>query len=268
MAERLQSLVEVRHLTILVFSVLLIPSTTSAGVCQWLLSTFKQSFVLNELPEFHTPEDVQIFIDKHPYRFDLFPRIDISELGPLKSMRNDGMVNAGIYRSTLAGKEVIVKRSSSPVNSIGDVAWLYFLNQYGLGVRLHGIVKVERRWAIVIDYVPGVNSKKLGLRNLGLLQRHRRVEITETAAASMRDQLIQLHEMGIDADDWQFMVNGDNAVLIDVAFFRYEYLLDPAILQKRLAILEEHFQYWRDLGLLVQGDGTAKTNFRRAVIGY
>lgn len=217
-----------------------------AGICQWLLQSLGSVEPLQELPEFQTAKDVQNFIEKHPYRYDLFPRVPKGALGPIDFLWNDGGMNVAMYRSELNGKEVVIKSFSLADNSIGEVAWLHFLNQHGIGVRLHGVVKVQARWSMVMDKVPGMNSKLLWL-----LRRRPNLRVTPVAVQSMRDQLLQLHRLQVEPYDWQFMVHEDQATLIDVGLFSVATKEADTLLQSRLHAIDYDAERWRNLGILV-----------------
>lgn len=153
---------------------------------------------------------VEAFIKENPYRYDLFPQIRFYTVENLEVLDESGYNNRGLYAGLYEGQEVVIK--TLPVKGgIGEAAWLSFLNRHGLGAQFYAFTKVGDAWAIVMQRVPGINSKEV-YRRPGM-----------QIVREMERQIAILLELEVDPMDLQFMIDEatGSVTLIDVGLFSW-----------------------------------------------
>ncbi len=151
-----------------------------------------------------TAEKLEAFIQKNPLAYHLFPLLSRVEIDNPVEVENDGWNNAGTYEGHWEGRTVFIKVLNEG-SGIHEAAWLTFLNRHGLGARFYGLMTMKNRWALVMDKLPGENSK---------MMTRAPAELPE-----MERQIRALFHLHVQPRDLQFMVGDGQVVLIDTGRF-------------------------------------------------
>lgn len=159
-----------------------------------------------------------------------YPKFEADELGfkviSVEDEVNAGMqgkLNAGVGFGKLpSGEDVFVKvispywRYSSP-EGINEYQWYTFLNELGLGPKIHGVTKFNGRWALVMERVDGVSTK--AIRDGQFVPDS--FKLTQSMIDDMRQTARILKDAGLRRSfDLQFIFTPDGrAVLIDPQWY-------------------------------------------------
>lgn len=187
------------------------PKDVVVGRCsQKLTAPAPENLVIPPVPD--TAAEVAAFAEANRQRFQyLLPNIPTESLIDLRKVRNNGRVNRGTYEATLNGKEVFIKMTAAHMGA-KEGFWLTFLNRHGLGPRFLGITPLNNGWGTVLEKIDGISSKDGIIFALG--------KIPRVVREDMRDQIVQLYELGIYPFDVQFVLNSERAVVMDVEHYQ------------------------------------------------
>lgn len=165
-----------------------------------------------DLPQ--TAQAVDEFIGKNLGRYDLFLQIPWQMIQRPKEFSNSGWNNRGTFNAKYNDQDVVVKlirnrRDMSDDSVVREAVWTMFLNRHGLAAEFIGLTRHHDHWALVMQRVPGINTKDIHFQS------------NEASMAEMRRQVQILLDLEIEPMDLQFMLDQDSAsvVLIDTAMF-------------------------------------------------